>query len=424
MKYPRLKELFSKKWFFVSVLISLLLFQLSYGFLFPSNGSDRDVWEPISLFAPKFTAQSADSFLLNKIYPLISPQYSLYTDASYYLDIGRNFSPERLDGDIFVERPLWPFLIFLSSLPVRLFASPSDATIFSLATLLNFILMSAAVLLFFLLCKELFSLRVAWLSSILLIFSPFVHSYLNQPLAEILTVFTVVFSVYLLCHYIKNPSFLKLIVFSLIIGTLMLGKSFFAISFFILILAFYFRRFKEGIIFLIVHLTPLLLWYFWVTQIWQINYYAFAVQRTNIGLWVFDIITWPWQEIYRLALNALPNFIEAIIYSFLLIPVFFSALGWQRLPFKAKNIIYFGSFASIFILAFSMGQYNFRHVFLLFPIIYPTGILGIERVAEPLKRYKPWLPPIFYAAIIGFTILISSINIYQIFNYNLEINLM
>ena len=347
---------------------------------------------------------------------MISPRYSLYTDASYYLDIGRNFGPERLDGDIFVERPLWPFLIFLSSLPVRIFTAPSAAIIFGLAILLNFIFMSAAVLLFFLLCRELFSLKVAWLSSILLIFSPFVHSYLNQPLAEIITVFTVVFSLYLLYLYIKKPSFLKLAVFSFVIGILMLGKSFFAVSFFIMILAFYSRRFKEGIAFFAIHLTPILLWYFWVTQIWQIHYYAFAVQRTHVGTWVFGIIYWPWQEIYRLVINLLPNFAEAIIYSFLLIPVVFSAIGWQKLPFKAKNIIYFGSFLSIFILALSMAQYNFRHVFLLFPIIYPTCILGMEKVADCLKNYKPWLAIPFYAIVIGFTILISSINIYQIFN--------
>ena len=415
-------ELFSKKWFSVIVITGLLFFQLVYGFLFPSVGSDPDVWEPISALAPKITSQSADG-LISKIYPLISPRYGLYTDASYYLQIGRDFSPERLDGDIFVERPLWPFLIFLSSLPVRLFTMPTDVIMFGLATLLNFILISAAVLLFFALCRALFSLKTAWLSSILLIFSPFVHTYLNQPLTEILTVFTVVFSVYLLNDYVKKPSFLKLIVFSLLVGILMLGKSFFAVSFFILILAFYFRRFGEGAIFLTVHLAPALFWYLWVTRVWQIHYYAFAVERSSIGIWVFDIIRWPWQEIYRLALITLPGFIEAIIYSFLLIPVIFSVIGWQKLAFKEKNIIYLGSFLAIFILAFSMYQFNFRHVFLLFPIIYPTCILGMDKAADYLKKYNVWLPPVFYAITIGFIVLISSVNIYQVFNYNQEIYL-
>ena len=415
-------ELFSKKWFSVIVITGLLFFQLVYGFLFPSVGSDPDVWEPIGALAPKITSQSADG-LVSKIYPLISPRYGLYTDASYYLQIGRDFSPERLDGDIFVERPLWPFLIFLSSLPVRLFAMPTDVIMFGLATMLNFILMSAAVLLFFALCRELFSLKAAWLSSILLLLSPFVLTYLNQPLTEILTVFTVVFSVYLLNDYVKKPSFLKLAVFSLLVGILMLGKSFFAVSFFILILAFYFRRFREGVIFLIVHLAPVLFWYLWVTRVWQIHYYAFAVERSSIGTWVFDIIRWPWQEIYRLSLVALPGFIEAIIYSFLLIPVIFSVIGWQKMAFKGKNIIYLGSFLAIFILAFSMYQFNFRHVFLLFPIIYPTCILGMDKAADYLKKYNVWLPPIFYAITIGFIVLISSVNIYQVFNYNQEIYL-
>ena len=70
-----------------------------------------------------------------------------------------------------------------------------------------------------------------------------------------------------------------------------------------------------------------------------------------------------------------------------------------------------------------MYQFNFRHVFLLFPIIYPTCILGMDKAADYLKKYNVWLPPIFYAITIGFIVLISSVNIYQVFNYNQEIYL-
>ncbi len=158
----RYQELFSKRRFIFFVLISLVGFQLIYGFLSPSSGSGGNIWEPISTLVPKFTAGSSGNFILDKIYPLISPRYNLYTDASYYLELGRNFSRERLDGHMFTERPLWPFLIFLSSLPVRFFGAPPYAIIFGLATLLNFILMSAAVLLFFSLLRRLFSLKIAW----------------------------------------------------------------------------------------------------------------------------------------------------------------------------------------------------------------------------------------------------------------------
>ena len=156
----------------IVVLVSLLFFQLIFSFLFPSCGSS-DSWQPISAYLPKFSAESSDGFLLSKVYPLISSEYRLNSDIGHYLELGRNFSPQYFEGNPFLERPLYPFLIFLSSLPVRLFAAPSYGIIFGLAILVNFILISLAVVLFFWLLKTIFSLKTAWLSSILLIFSPF-----------------------------------------------------------------------------------------------------------------------------------------------------------------------------------------------------------------------------------------------------------
>ena len=412
-----IKTLFSKKWVVVFVLVSLLFFQLIYSFLFPSVGFN-DNWQPVSTYLPKFTAESTDNLLLGKIYPLISSGYRLNSDISHYLELARSFSSESFKINVFLERPLYPFLIFLSSLPVRLFATPSYGIIFGLSILVNFILISVAVLLFFFLLKGLFSLKVAWLSSILLIFSPFVHSFLNQPLAEMLMVFAVIFSVYLLYNYIKKPSTFKLIIFSLVIGVLMLGKMFFAISFFVFLLAIYFKRYKEGIVFLTIHLIPFLLWYLWITRVWGLAYYSHAVQEYSMGTWIFAMLGWPWQEIYRVLLNVFPDFVAALIYSFLLIPIIFSIIGFSKIPLKSKNIIYFGSVFSVFILGFLIGFYYLRHVFLLFPIIYPTSILGIERAANFLGKYQSWYSPLFYAVIMALIILLSNVNIYRVFDYN------
>ncbi len=401
----------------ITALISLLFFQLIYGFLFPSVGTNAN-WQPISTYLPKFAVASSDNFLLDKIYPLISPGYRLNSDTGHYLELAQSFSPEYFAGNPFLERPLYSFLIFLSSLPVRLFTAPSYGIIFGLAILVNFILMSAAVLLFFSLLRKIFSEKVAWLSSILLIFSPFVHSFLNQPLAEMLMVFSVVLSAYLLHNYLQKPSLRKLIVFSLIVGTLMLGKMFFAISFFVLFLSLYFKRYREGFIFLSVHLIPLLLWYAFVTQVWGLDYYSHGVQNWRMGVWVLDMLGWPWQQSYQVLLKTIPNFFTALIYGFLLIPVIFSVMGITRLPFKSKNIFYFGPVLAVFLLGFLTKFYYIRHVFLLFPIIYPTAILGMERVASYLKTGKQWFPPVFYAIVIALIIIISNVNIYRVFDYN------
>lgn len=416
--YPKFtKELFSKNWFIFFVLISLLFFQLIYTFLFPACALN-DNWRPIAAYLPKFNIEHSDNFLLEKIHPLISSEYRLNSDTGHFLELGRNFNAQYFKGHSFLDRPLYSFLIFFPSIFTNFFTPTSYGITFSLAILVNFILISMAVLLFFSLLRKTFSLKVAWLASILLIFSPFVHIYLIQPLAEMLMVLAVVVTAYLLYEYGKRPSTFKLIIFSLIIGVFMLSKMFFAISIFILILAAYFKRYKEGAIFLLVHLMPFLFWYLWITRVWRIGWYSLDIQHWRMGIWVFDMLRWPWHETVRVLLSALPNFITVLIYSFILIPVFFSVIGFQQLPFKSRNIIYFGSIFSIFILGFLMKNLYFpRHAFLLFPIIYPTAILGIDRIAVWLKRYRPWYGPAFYVITIGLIILISNINIYKVFNY-------
>ncbi len=412
----KIEELFSGQRLAALALISFLFFQLIYSFLFPACGLDAN-WLSPTTYLPKFTVESTDNFLLEKIYPLISPEYRLNSDVGDYLELAQNFNPQYFEGHVFLNRPLYPFLISLLSLPFRLFTEPSYGIIFGLAIFLNFILITAAVLLFFSLLKKLFSLRVSFLSSMLLVFSPYVHASLIQPLAEMLMVFAVIASVYLLCNYIKKPSVPKLSIFSLIIGVFMLGKMFFAIPIFILVLAIYFRRYREGIAFLIIHLIPLGLWYLWVTQAWHLPYYLHEAQHFQMGVWLFSVFHQPWSETLRILLAALPNFIRALVYGFLLIPVLFSIIGFGALSFKSKNILYFGALFSVFALFLIMNFYLAHHVFLLFPIIYPTAILGIDGVATRLKRYKSWYSSAFCVMIISLTILISNINVYRVFDY-------
>lgn len=411
----KIKKIFSGRWSAV-ILILLVFFQLIYSFLFPAGGFNAN-WLSPTTYLPKFTVQSTDNFLLGKIYPLISPEYCLNSDVGNYLELAKNFNAQGFDGHVFLDRPLYSFSIFLLSLPLRLFTEPSYGIIFGLAIFLNFIFVAVAALLFFSFLKKLFSLRVAFLSSVLLIFSPYVHASLIQPMAEVLMVFVLSLAVYLLYDYIKNPSAPKLVVYSLIVGILMLGKMFFAISFFILLLAVYFKRYREGIVFFAIHLIPLGLWYLWITQVWHLTFYLYEAQHYKMGLWLLGVLRQPWQETAQILLSAIPNFVRALVYGFLLIPVIFSAIGLRALPFKSKNLVYFGALFSGFALFFIMNLYFAHHAFLLFPIIYPTAVLGIEKIAAYLKRYRSWYYPVFYATIIGSIIIISNINIYRVFEY-------
>lgn len=199
----------------------------------------------------------------------------------------------------------------------------------------------------------------------------------------------------------------------------MLGKMFFAIAIFIVLLAIYLKRYREGVIFFMVHLIPLSLWYLWVTKIWQLPYLLYDFQyywtRENN---VFDVFHLPLLKIGTILLHAAPYFIAALVYGFLFIPIMFSIIGWRQLPFKSRNLIYFGPIIALFFLSFMLDNYAYRHAFLLFPIILPAAVLGMERVAHCLKKYHYWYAPLFYTVILGLIIFISNINFYQIFNFD------
>jgi hypothetical protein len=405
-----------KSWFFPAILVVLLFFQLLYSFLFPAVGLN-DNWLPVDTYLPKFEVENSDNFILKKVYPLISENYRVNSDVGHYLEVGKNFSPQYFEGHVLLSRPLYPFLIYLVSLPIRLFIDPSYGIIFGVAIMVNFSLIICATLLFFSLLKKVFSLKIAFLSSLLLIFSPMVHSALIQPRAELLTIFSVVVTGYLLYNYINSPSNFKLVIYSLLVGVFMLGKMFFALPLFIGMLAIYFKRYRESFDFFVAQSVPFGLWFLLVTQIWQIPFYVHEAHYYSGGIWIFNIFNWPWHQTYKIFLESLPNFFESLIFSFLLIPVAFSVVGFYKWRHPQKNIFYLGSIASVFIFSLATNIYYTRTTFLLFLVIYPTCILGIEYVAIFLKKYNLIFYPVFYIAILSAIIAISSANVFYLVSY-------
>ena len=64
-----------------------------------------------------------------------------------------------------------------------------------------------------------------------------------------------------------------------------------------------------------------------------------------------------------------------------------------------------------------MNYYSPRHAFLLFPVILPLAVLGLESCADYLGKYKSWLSPALYAAVLAILIFLSSVNVFEIINY-------
>ncbi|MDP2946978.1 MAG: glycosyltransferase family 39 protein [Nanoarchaeota archaeon] len=413
------KNLLNKRKFIFFVLFLFLVVQLVYSFLFPSSDFTGTGHQWLSL--PELISHersplgSSDIPIINKFYPIFS-NYTLNADGGEYILLAKNFPGYYFKNVIYLARPLYSFLIAIVAFLPRLFFD-SYATIFASAIFFNFVLAYAVILLFYLLVEKIISSRTAFLSSFLFIVSPFVHSWLVQPVPELLGAFIVISSLYFLYSYTKRPSLPKLIVFSLIIGTFMLAKMFFVPTVFILILSIYFKRFKEGIIFLLIHLIPLLLWYLIVTRVFKLGYFVNEIVYFNAGIWLLNIFSWPWHQTFQIFLNILPKFVTAVIHGFLLIPVIFAIVGFNRFYVANKNILCFSFLFSFLTVFFAANFYFPRHAFLLFPLVYPLAVLGIDITADFFKKYKTWYSTIFYLIAYLLIIIISNINVYKIISY-------
>ena len=415
--YKKFEIFFSKKTNIFLIFFLFLGFQLFYSFLFPSY-DDTWYWKTVEEldFYQGYTFDTFDNDILQKVYPLIA-NYRMNLDAGGYLLLAHDFPNHYFKGNYtMLTRPLYPILVNWIARPLH-FISDSYSMTFTAGIILNFTLFFFTVFLFYLLVEKLISQRTAFLSSVLLIFSPMAHVWLIQPETNIFGIFTVIFSLYLLYDYLNNPSFSKLIIFSLAIGMLLLGKKIFAISIFIILLALFFRRFKEGIIFFFIHLLPLIFWSFWITKVWGLEFYIDEVSQFGFGIWLLNIFQWRWYQTLKIFIDSFPNFISAVVYGFLLIPVIFALIGYRKFILSKKNIIIFSFIISFFILFFGTNIYLSRWGFWLFPVIYPLAVLGIDEAADFLRRYKKWYALAFYVFIYSLIILISSLNIYKFVFY-------
>jgi len=417
--FAQMENLFKKKKILLLVLLFLLSFQLLYSFLFPTHGTNsinNKAWLslPELISHRKSPLNASEGSLITRAYGILT-KYYVNADGGQYILLANNFPKYYLESQpIILDRPLYPFLIAVVAFLPRLFFN-SYATIFTSAIFLNFILGFFSVVLFYYLCEKFINSRTAILSSLLLIFSPAFHLWLVQPMPEMFTIFIIIATLFLLENYIRNPSRFKLIIFSLIVGTFMLGKMLFALSIFILISAFYFRRYKEGFMFLIIHLIPLAVWYLLVIKLLRIPYFFNEVANYGVGVWLFNIFRWPWHKTLETLIVVLPNFISIVIYGFLLLPVIFAALGFKKIIFKNGKLFCFIFVISFLLLIFMMNVYSPRYGFWLFPVIYPLAVLGIDRTAEFSKKYIN--PKVFSLVIYILLIVISSIDFYKFVSY-------
>lgn len=416
--FQKIEDLLKNKKALLALLFFLLSFQLLYSFIYPTHGARGKAWLslPDLISHEKSPLGSSEGSLITKVYGILDDYY-INADGGQYLLLANDFPNHYLESHpVILDRPLYSFLIATVAFFPRLFFD-SYATLFASAIFLNFILGFFSVVLFYYLCEKLISSRVAFLSSLLLVLSPNFHVWMVQIMPEMLTNFMVTATLFLLYCYVKKHSYPKLIIFSLIVGTFMLGKMLFALSIFILLSAFYFRRFREGIVFLVVHLIPMVLWYLFVMKVLKMPFFVNEVADYDVGVWLFNIFQWPWKKTAEIFLLALPRFIGILFSGFLFLPIIFSVIGLKKITFKYGKLFIFGFILSFLILVFITNLYFPRYGFWIFPVVYPLTVLGIERVADFFKKYKNWYAQVFYLIAYFSIIAISNSNFYRIINY-------
>ena len=400
------------------LFLALIVLEAFYSFLAPAYNPKGDYWKTLNTLDgyKGYTISASDNKLIQFFAPLIK-NYRMNGDSAGYMLLAHDFPQQYFRGHVtLLTRPLFPLMIFILSAPFHLFITSYTIT-FGIGLLLNIALFFFTIVLFYTLVKKYISKDAAFLSCLLLIFSPFAHTWLIQPETNVFGVFAFVLSLFLIHRYYQKPSFHTLVTYSLLIGTLMLGKKNFAIAFFILFLGAYAKRYKEAFLFALIHLIPSALWYLWITRVWHLPYYVDEISSFGVGVWLLNIIHLPWFQTFETFMNVVPNFITSLLYGFLVIPVLFALAGYSAIPIKRKNILASALILSFLLLFFLMNLYIPRLSFLLFVIIYPSAALGIERIAIFFRTYNLLLADVICVLIYLGIFILSNLNVFLFVPY-------
>ena len=400
----------------LTIFSVLIIIQFFFSLVFSSH-SDNECWKSLEI-AGAHKGRSLVGFdqkILNQISGLLE-NYRLNCDAGGYMLLAHDFPEDYFRGrTLFINRPLYSFFVNILVFPFHLLSDSYSIT-FAGGLLANCLLLLITCFLLFRLLSKYFNERVSLISCILFIFSPFTHSWLVQPETNIFGAFAAVVVLYMLYNYISKPSFVKLITFSFLSGLLLLGKMNVALGFFVVICGLFFKKFKESIIFVLCYSLPVILWYLWVTQIWGLSFGVQEVSNFKVGIWIFDIIKWPITQTVAVFLDVIPKFINSLIYGFFLVPLFFALIGYKIAEIKYKQIIFFGMLLAYLMLFFALNIYLPRHAFLLFPLIYPLAVIGIDHIGGLLSKYKYFNLKVYYWIVYGFIVLPSFLNVIDIYN--------
>jgi hypothetical protein len=279
---------------------------------------------------------------------------------------------------------LWPF-IHLGDLPKALLGY---------VTLKLIVYATGAICLYHLVRRK-FSHTVALISVCLTFFHPFAVLFIGTFHTSELQFITPIFLFTFWLNLGDTYSHRKNILFSLLVGFLMLAKQNYAVYVAILIFSFFFlKKYKESILSFVIHFIPLFIWLI-ALKLLHIPYYNHEVDTYQQGVWLYkDLIFRNPLEILSVLIGAVNQWLGTIVgYFHILI---FAAIGSLAFPetrsMFTKNSVLLVVIIGILSYAQSLAANRYAPYMSsdLVVIIIPFAAYTIFKILEKYRMESAW----------------------------------
>jgi hypothetical protein len=228
------------------------------------------------------------------------------------------------------NRPGYPLAVKVLSEAIGIIVWPFYKMSALLQTMLGYTLLKALVYLagalaLFSIGKRFLPERASLYAVLLAFLHPFAVTFAATFHTSELQFLTPIFLVWMWLNLGDKYTHKKNILFSLIIGYLMLTKQNYAVYLTLLTFSFFiFKRYKESILSFLMHLIPLAVWFISL-KILDIPYYNHETETYKQGVWLYqDLLLRNPLEIIKILISSINRWLENIA-------VFFSLFGLAAL---------------------------------------------------------------------------------------------
>ena len=215
---------------------------------------------------------------------------------------------------------------------------------------------------------------------------------------------TPIFILFIFIYLIKNYSISKNILFSIIVGILMLAKSNYAIYLSIIIFLFYKKEWSIIFISIFAHLVPIFLYLSFIKYL-NYDFQIIGATEYDQGTWLYeDLKDRNFYNIVNTAFLGLGEFFIKIIISYKIVIIIFFIFGFilkcLKNKIKKNYLVFIGIF--IFCTYFQMfvaTRYNAYMTYDISIIVYAFAAFGIYQIIDKFENnnIKKFFVPIIMA---------------------------